>query len=376
MSKSYTLFSEIIEIFMKNFLKNIPSPVWALLVYTGTILFLIFSLKHLTLLAVPIFFSLIIAYLFNPVATFLEKKLPIPRSIVSGFLMILLVFLLIFVVVALLPYVIGQAKGAAERFPEFMITFAQKAQVLSEYLSDNFSEFLGKIDIMGKVEEMISLLLQDLAKILAGFFSSLYGVVVMLVYLVFIPLFAYYFLKDYYKIKNAIFAMLPVRYQYPFACKMMQLNKIVFSFVRGQAIVILILAFLYSVGLSIVGLPFAILIGIFAGIGDVIPYMGTAIGFVISLIVGFAHFGTIEKVLLVMLVFVIVKGSENWFFYPKIVGGEVGLHFVWVLLSIIIFGQLFGFWGLLLAIPSSAGLQIFIGDLVAYYKKSDYYSKE
>ena len=361
---------------MKNFFKKIPSPVWALLVYSGTILFIIFSLINITLLAAPIFFSLIIAYLFNPVATYLDEKLPVPRAIIAGFLMIVLVFLLIFFVVALLPYVIDQAKGAAERFPEFMIIFAQKAKVLSDYLSDNFSDFLGKIDIMGKVEEMFSLLLMDLSKILASFFTSLYGVVVMLVYLVFIPLFAYYFLKDYYKIKNAIFAMLPFRFQKPFACKMTQLNDTVFSFIRGQAIVILILAVLYSVGLSIIGLPFAILIGIFAGIGDVIPYMGTAVGFLISLIVGFAHFGTIDKVFLVFLVFFIVKGSENWFFYPKIVGGEVGLHFVWVLLSIIIFGQLFGFWGLLLAIPSSAGLQIFIGDLVAYYKKSDYYSKE
>ncbi len=360
---------------MRHFFKNIPSPVWALLVYIGSILFIIFSLKHVTLLAAPIFFSLIIAYLFNPVATFLEKKTSVPRSVISGFLMIFLVFLLIVVVVALLPYVINQAKGAAVRFPEFLTTFSEKAQVLSEYLSKHFSEFFGKIDIMGKVEEMLGLVLRDLSKILAGFFTSLYGVVVMLIYLVFIPLFAYYFLKDYYKIKNAIFNLIPTRFQEHFACKMIQLNTIVFSFVRGQAIVILILAVLYSVGLSIIGLPFAILIGIFAGIGDVIPYMGTAVGFLISLIVGFAQFGTIEKMFLIFLVFFIVKGSENWFFYPKIVGGEVGLHFVWVLMSIIVFGQLFGFWGLLLAIPSSAGLKIFVGDLIDYYKNSDYYSR-
>jgi predicted PurR-regulated permease PerM len=100
------------------------------------------------------------------------------------------------------------------------------------------------------------------------------------------------------------------------------------------------------------------------------------VGFIISLIIGIAFFQSIEKLLLIVVIFIIVKGSENWFFYPKIVGKEVGLHFVWVLVSIIIFGKLFGFWGLLVAIPSAAGFKVFLSDLMTFYKKSDFFSKK
>lgn len=361
---------------MKKIRAVFSPPLTALLLYTGLILLLVFCLKNFTLVAAPIFFSMVIAYLFNPVVTYLEQKTPLSRFMLSGILMILLVFVLIFVIGSLLPYVIDQVKNAAEKFPALLTTFSQKVRVVSDYLTRNFSEYIGQVDIMGKIEEMLSLLLTDLSRLLAGVFSSLYSVLVMLLYLVFIPLFSYYFLKDYYKIKNTLFDLIPTRFRQRFIDKTGQLNRIVFSFVRGQAIVVLILAFLYSVGLSIIGLPFAILIGIFAGIGDLVPYLGTILGFLVSLVIGFAHFQSIEKILLIVLVFAVVKGSENWFFYPKIVGGEVGLHFVWVLMAIIIFGQLFGFWGLLVAIPSSAGFKIFIGDLINYYKKSHYYLRQ
>jgi predicted PurR-regulated permease PerM len=154
------------------------------------------------------------------------------------------------------------------------------------------------------------------------------------------------------------------------------MDVILSSFIRGQAIVVLILAVLYSVGLSLIGMPFAVLIGVMAGIGDFIPYLGTVIGFIVSIIIGLASFHSYERILLIVLVFLIVKGSENWFFYPKIVGRKVGLHFVWVLIAIVVFGHSFGFWGLLVAIPSSAGFKMYINDLVKYYKNSNFFKRE
>ena len=100
------------------------------------------------------------------------------------------------------------------------------------------------------------------------------------------------------------------------------------------------------------------------------------VGFILSLIVGFTHYDSVEKIFLILLVFAVVKGSENWFFYPKIVGKEVGLHFVWVLMSIIIFGKLFGFWGLLVAIPTAAGFKMYVKDLINYYKNSSFFKKD
>jgi len=354
---------------------KVPPPLVALAGYTLAILFVIYALKHVTLLAVPLFFSLVIAYLFNPLVHYLETHTPLGRSLIAGILMVLLVFLLVFLIINLLPYVIDQVKHAADRLPEFLETFSRKAEVVNNYLTKNFPEYLGTVDIMGRIERMIGLMLTDLTKILGGIFTSIYNFLTMLVYLVFIPLFSYYIIKDYHQIRTGIINLVPARSRDRVVCKMHQMNRILSSFIRGQAIVVLILAVLYSTGLSLVGLPFAILIGIFAGIGDIIPYVGTILGLLISIIIGFAHFQDVEKLLLILLVFALVKGLENWYFYPKIVGHEVGLHFVFVLMSIIIFGQLFGFWGLLVSIPAAAGFKVFISDLVAYYKSSDYYSQ-
>jgi predicted PurR-regulated permease PerM len=170
--------------------------------------------------------------------------------------------------------------------------------------------------------------------------------------------------------------LIPFRFKERALVRIDQLNDILSSFIRGQAIVVLILAVLYSLGLSLIGLPFSILIGVFAGLGDIIPYFGTVVGLIVSLIVGLTHYPSVERILLIILVFAIVKGSENWYFYPRIVGKEVGLHFVWVLMSIIIFGKLFGFWGLLVAIPTAAGFKMYIKDLIKYYKNSTFFKKE
>lgn len=361
---------------MKKINSLISPPLQALIFYFFIILFVILSLKHFTLLSAPVFFALVIAYLFNPLVSFLERKTPLSRPIISALLMVVLVLAFSFLVGILLPDFIDRIKNAAEKLPQLLKQFSEKVEVISNYLTKNFSEYIGNIDIMGSIETTISKILYNFSDLLIKAFSSLYGVFFILAFLFLTPLFSYYFLKDYYKIKKSLFGLVPVRVSKTFLKKIEDMNRILSSFIRGQAIVVMILAILYSIGLSLIGLPFPVLIGIFSGLGDIIPYMGTIVGFIISLVIGIAYFQSIEKLLLVVLVFAIVKGSENWFFYPKIVGREVGLHFVWVLVSIILFGRIFGFWGLLIAIPASAGFKVFLTDLVEYYKQSAFFKKK
>ncbi|MCP5103842.1 MAG: AI-2E family transporter [bacterium] len=334
------------------------------------------SLKHLTILAAPVFFAFIIAYLFNPVVNYLEKNTPLTRGIVAGLLMVTLVFVVVILIINLFPYVVDQVENAAERFPKILEKFSGKVKVFSDYITKNFSEYVGEIDLMSKIEEMISGLLNDLSKVLVAAFSSIYNLLLTLLYLVFIPLFSYYFIKDYRKIQSVFFDLIPHRLKERAIIRIEKMDHILSSFIRGQAIVVLILAVLYSLGLSLIGLPFAVLIGVFAGVGDIIPYFGTVVGLILSLIVGFTHFQSVEQLLVIFLVFAIVKITENWYFYPKIVGREVGLHFVWVLMSIIIFGNFFGFWGLLVAIPAAAGFKMYIKALIGYYRSSGFFRKE
>jgi predicted PurR-regulated permease PerM len=355
---------------------SLPSPFTALIAYTAVVMLVILSLKHITLLAAPVFFSFVFAYLFSPLVDVVEKKFHLARGLIAGVLMISLVVLLFFLMVNLLPHFVSQVKQAAVKFPEILEKFSQKIKSLSDYITQHFPAYIGKFDLMQKIEEMLGNLLVNLESLLAAAFSSLYSFLLALVYLVFIPLISYYFIKDSRKIRKTLLGLIPTRLKERAIQRIEQMNTILSSFIRGQAIVVFILALLYSIGLSLIGLPFSILIGVMAGIGDIIPYFGTVIGFIVSLIVGFTHYQSYEKVFLIVLVFVIVKGSENWFFYPKIVGREVGLHFVWVLISLVVFGHLFGFWGLLVAIPSAAGFKVFINDLIKYYKNSHFFTKD
>ncbi|MEN8154374.1 MAG: AI-2E family transporter [Acidobacteriota bacterium] len=354
---------------------TVPPAFYALLVYIVMILLSILSLKYIPVLAAPIFFSLIITYLFNPLVTYIEEKSRFSRGVISGILIMSLIFVVILLLVNLFPYMIDQLQNAAQKFPDIIRKFSKKIEVFSEYLSKNFSGYIGNIDVMGKIEEFIGGSLLNLSQILLKAFSSLYGVIFTLVYFILIPLFSFYFLKDQGKIEKTFYGLIPHRYRWRFKRKLIKIDRVLSSFIRGQAIVVLILSVLYSIGLSIIGLPFAILIGVFSGFGDIIPYFGTVVGFIVSLIVGFVHFQSIDKLLLIALIFLIIKGSENWYFYPKIVGREVGMHFVWVILSIIIFGQFFGFWGLMFAIPSSAVFKVFIDDFIKYYKESEFFKE-
>ena len=353
----------------------IPPALYALIFYVLFIVLCIVSLKKMPLLSAPILFSVIVSYLFSPIVNFFERKTKLPRGIIAGVLILLLVILFVFLIVNAFPYLVSRLDTAAQKLPGVIKQFSESVKVFGDYLTRNFSEYIGKVDLMGAFSDWLNNSLSELAQILIKAFGSIYGILSLIVYLVLVPLFSFYFIKDQGKIEKTFYGLVPEAYRWRMRRKMIKIDRVLSSFIRGQAIVILILAIFYSTGLKLIGLPFAILIGIFAGFGDIIPYFGTIVGYSISMIVGFVHFNSIKELLLITLVFIIVKGSENWFFYPKIVGREVGLHFVWVLVSIIIFGQLFGFWGLLFAIPSSAVFRVFVEDLIKQYKKSDFYTQ-
>ncbi len=360
---------------MNKKINSIPVPVLALIGYLLTVLLIVLGLKYFTHLAAPFFFSLVIAYLFNPVVNFMERKTRMSRGIAAALVLVILVFMVVFLLINLFPYIMDQLKIAADKFPQTLMQFAEKMDALNSYLTRNFSKYIGTIDLNSKIGGMLTALLTDMSGLLENIFSSLFGLLLALLYLVFIPLISFYFLKDAKTIHDSFFSLIPLHFKKAVIHRVEQMDTILSSFIRGQAIVVVILAILYSIGLSIISLPFAILIGVMAGIGDIIPYFGTVMGFLISLIVGLGHYDSVEKLLLVCLVFFIIKGAENWFFYPKIVGKKVGLHFVWVLVAIVTFGRLFGFWGLLVAIPASAGIKIHIQDVVKYYKNSQFFKR-
>lgn len=348
-------------------------PLVILVLYSLFILVVVYLLKNFSLIAAPIFFAVVVAYLFNPVVGWIEKKTRLRRWLVTAVLIILLIVALTVILANLFPYFIDQTRRAADKLPQFLEDLKARAWRLGDYLSKKFPDYVSRFDLMKEIENSINNFFDHFSRFLVDAFSSIYSLVIALLYMVLLPLFSYYFIKDSAKIRDSLISLFPPSQQTHVIEKGRQINRVLGSFVRGQAIIVLILIVLYSTGLMILDVPFALIIGIFAGLGDIIPYFGTIVGLTVSVLVSLVRFQSPEKVILIIALFAVVKGSENWFFYPKIVGREIGLHFLWVLSSLIFFGQLFGFWGLVVAIPSAATFKVFLSDLVQYYKHSDYF---
>lgn len=350
-------------------------PLVILIAYSVFVLLVVYILKHFSLIAAPIFFAAVVAYLFAPVVNWIERKTHVRRWLVTAVLLLLLIVAVTLILANLFPYAIDQTQRAADKLPQILEEFKSRAAGLGNYLRRKFPDYVGKFDLMTEIENATRNFFAHFSNFLVDAFSNIYSLVVTLLYMILLPLFSYYFIKDSRKIRDSLVSLIPGTRQKHLIEKARQINRVLGSFMRGQAIIVLILIVLYSSGLVILDVPFALIIGIFAGLGDIIPYFGTIVGLIVSVLVSFVHFQSLDKIVLICVLFAFVKGSENWFFYPKIVGREIGLHFLWVLISLIFFGQLFGFWGLVVAIPSAATFKVFLSDLVQYYRDSDYFKQ-
>jgi predicted PurR-regulated permease PerM len=155
---------------------------------------------------------------------------------------------------------------------------------------------------------------------------------------------------------------------------MRELDRVLAGFVRGQLSVCAILGAFYAVALSLIGLQFGLLIGAFAGLISFIPFVGSILGGVLSLAVAVAQFwDQPQMIAAVAAVFVAGQAAEGNFLTPKLVGGQVGLHPVWLMFALSAFGSLFGFVGLLIAVPAAAGIGVISRFLIERYKAGRLY---
>ena len=188
-----------------------------------------------------------------------------------------------------------------------------------------------------------------------------------------IPVFAAYLLYDFDRMTAAIRDLVPGRYRAYVVEVAGEVDAILGEFIRGQLLVMLALVVLYAVGYSIVGVPLAIAIGVVAGLLSFIPYVGGALALGMALLMSFLHWNGWDQIIGIGVVYGVIQLLESFLITPKIVGDKVGLPAVWVLFALLVGGELFGFMGVLLALPAAAVAKIFVVRGVAWYRASDLY---
>ncbi|MBK9070099.1 MAG: AI-2E family transporter [Myxococcales bacterium] len=320
----------------------------------------------------PVLAALGLAYLMSPLCDALVRR-GLSRSVAS--------FIIIGIISAIVPVAIAIA---VPMLANDLIEFVEKLPDLlsrgslwinSQFhtqLPTDWTDIANLGAIMGQAGDAKSMAREAATAALGGIFSILGFLGLLLV----VPVFAYYFLVDWPNIQQRILHAIPPRRRQRAIELGREVNAIIAGWARGQSTVVLILAVLYSVGYSLAGLDFALPVGALAGVLTVIPYIGPIFGGVVAVLVALAQGGSIDLLAGVAIVIGVGQLVESFYLTPKIVGHSVGISESAALLAVIVGGNLFGFVGILLAVPLAATVRVLISIYYRKYEHSDFYGDE
>jgi len=202
------------------------------------------------------------------------------------------------------------------------------------------------------------------------------AVIGWLLNLVLIPVVTFYLLRDWDRLTAGVLALLPRRLEPTVKSIAREIDDVLGAFIRGQLMVMLALGLTYAIGLWLVGLDLAFIIGAGAGVLSIVPYLGTLVGVVAALLAALFQFQDLLHPVLVLVVFAVGQSLEGMVFTPHLVGDRIGLHPVTVIFAVLAGGQLFGFLGILLALPVAAALNVLVWHLKERYHRSELYNRQ
>ena len=305
-----------------------------------------------------------IAYFLDPVADRLEK---VGLSRVAATTTISVIAMLVFVVAALLiiPTLIQQGVALVDSVPRI---FNQ----LQAFLTERFPDLVNADSPIRQTLATLGTKIQERGgELIQTLLSSALGVINAVVFIVVVPVVAFYILLDWDHLVAKIDGWLPRDHAPVIRDLFRQIDQALAGFVRGQLTVCGILAIYYSVGLMLTGLQFGLVVGALAGMVSFIPYIGAITGGVLAIgLALFQFWGSPIWIGAVVAVFVIGQMLEGNYLVPKLVGQSVGLHPVVLLFALSAFGTLFGFTGMLVAVPVAAALGVLFRFCIDQYKQS------
>lgn len=337
---------------------------------------LIYILRDVLL---PFVAGLVLAYLLDPIADRLGK-LGLNRFWATFLILVIFIVLFVLALIILIPLLGGQLVQFVGAVPGYITRLhGTIMEALAGMPENPVAEYL--LSRMGDARGTITQIMAEsstwLARVLSSVWSGGAALINLMALLVVTPIVAFYILVDWDRLTETVDRMLPRLHADAVRTIGKDIDGVIAGFIRGQASICLVLAVFYGVGLTVAGLNFGLLIGVSAGLLSFIPYVGSISGLVIALGVAIVQFGAAPgSIALVVGVFIIGQILEAYVLYPKLVGSSVGLHPVWLMFSLVAFGALFGFVGLLIAVPVSAAIGVLVRFGLARYMESAFYTGE
>lgn len=343
------------------------------LFWLGALVVIFLALYLLSPILLPFVLGIILAYLLNPIVTRLERirvRRGVGALLVSGVIILVFSLLLSFMV----PFLANEISNLIASLPEII----RNLQKFAAEQGAPIIERIGGPEAVGEVQRAIADMVRSAGGLLNDLLASIWsgGEAVMNAFMLVIvtPIIAFYLLIDWPRMTRTLDSWLPRRHDDTVRRLWREMDHSIAGFLRGQTIVVLMLAAFYAVALSLIGLNYALVIGIGAGLLSFVPLVGAVTGFMVSGAVATFQFWPDWWIIALTLgVFVFGQIVEGYVIAPKIVGEATGVHPVWLMFALFAFGYLFGFVGLLLAAPLAAIIAVLCRFAIGRYMDSSLY---
>ncbi|PID38921.1 MAG: hypothetical protein CSA24_00365 [Deltaproteobacteria bacterium] len=357
---------------------------WHLLFFAVVLAVLFAVLRGLGKVLTPVVAALVLAYLLDPLVSWAKRRLRTPRWVSTLLLLLLGLLFLVLIFSLLIPVLVDELHQFGTRIqhlPKTLLPWVEKT--FDVELPHSFKELWAKVG--GEVKGASGSILGSLggvagkvAKGTAGVLGALGALASSIGTIALIPVFTFYFLPQFPLLVSGARGLIPYRYRPWVDDTVNEIDRVLASWIRGQLTVMAILALLYALGLRFIAqLDMAVLIGLITGLLAFIPYVGFTLGLILGLTVCLLREGGVDPTQLVvtLAVFGAVQVLDGLVLTPRIVGNKTGMGPVGVLVALLLGGKLFGFVGVLLAVPVAAALVVVIKRGVVAYKGSLFFRR-
>ena len=337
----------------------------------GLIVLVLWLLSEILL---PFVMGLAIAYLLTPFVDRMERG-GASRLLASLLVISIVVLLFVLVILLVAPILGGQLASFIDNIP-FYIT------KLRSLVSDPSRPWVQKLLGAGfnsdkGISDLVTQGVGYLTSLMRSLWSGGRALVSLFSLMVITPVVAFYLIYDWHRTIKAVDGWIPLKHRETVRALAREIDGAIAGFVRGQTAVCLILGSFYAVALTLSGLNFGLLIGLISGLITFVPYVGSMTGLVLSLGVAVAQFWPdYYSILMVLGIFLFGQFVEGNVLSPKLVGESTGLHPIWVIFALLAFGYLFGFVGLLVAVPLAATIGVLVRFALRRYLESSLYTGE
>lgn len=324
----------------------------------------------------PFLCAWLAAYLVSPLVDLMERRLKFTRAQDVVLVMAFSMLFLFITLAVTLPIFIDETISLASSLPLY------RDRIVATFHNWQAS---GKIhpavlhvadQIFEKIQASAPTIAAEAGQWFLSWLNSLLGILLFLMNLILFFFVFFYFLRDFKHINRLMIEAVPVEWRAPMKKLLVEIDLNLRAVLRGQFIVAIAMGILYSIGLSIVGVPYSVLIGTVAGLGNFLPYVGPMLGMIPALLaiaLSDGGNGFLNHAIGVLIVFGIVQFIESFFLTPRIAGGSMGLGPVAVIFAVSACGALFGFIGVVMALPLAAIMRVLIAHAWEQYTHSDFY---